>query len=316
MKSLTFAGLLVAGTLSLIAPAYAAPIEQGQGQAVITVMPKNNEAASPNVGPQNLQLKVDGKQSSVTNWTPAKGPNSPLELVILIDGSARTSLGTQLSEIESFVKEMPKEAKITIGYMENGRAALTGPLSSDPAQVLNGLRLPGGAAGQSSSPYFCLSDLAKNWPSRDATARREVVMITDGVDYYNLRYDPDDPYVQSAIEDSVRSGLVVYSFYWMNQGRVDRSAYENNAGQSLLAEVTQATGGNNYWEGTGNPVSFDPFFKDLRQRFQNQYRLSFTSEIKGKPQVERMSLKVQGAEAKVYAPQQVFVNHAATNSGE
>jgi len=213
MKSPKLAALLAAGAMTLIAPAFAAATEQGQGQAVITVLPKNNGRANLNLGPQNLRLQVDGKQSNVTNLASAKGPDSPLELVILIDSSARVSLGTQLNDIAGFVKEMPKNAKIAIAYMENGRAAMTGPLSSDPTQILSGLHLPGGAAGTSSSPYFCLSDLAKNWPSHDPTARREVVMITDGVDNYNLRYDPEDPYVQAAIEDSVRSGLVVYSFY-------------------------------------------------------------------------------------------------------
>jgi hypothetical protein len=240
MKSHTFAALLVAGIFSLIAPAFAAPTDQGQGQAVITVMPKGNEAAGINIQPQNLQLKVDGKQSTVTNFALSKGPNSPLELVILIDGSARTSLGTQLSDIEGFVKEMPNNTKITIAYMENGRAAMTGPLSSDPSQVLNGLHLPGGGAGVNSSPYFCLSDLAKNWPSHDATARREVVMITDGIDDYDVRLDPDDPYVQAAIEDSVRSGLVVYSFYWMNRGGLDRSGFASNAVFFLKSRRQQA----------------------------------------------------------------------------
>jgi hypothetical protein len=316
MKSLRLATVVAAGIVALAAPAFAATTEQGQGQAVITVMPKGNEAPSLNIGPQNVELKVDGKPSNLTNFAPAKGPNSPLELVILIDSSARVSLGTQLADIEGFVKEMPKNTKIAIAYMENGRAALTGPLSSDANQVLNGLHLPAGSPGTSSSPYFCLSDLAKNWPSHDPAARREVVTITDGVDYYNPRLDLDDPYVQAAIEDSIRSGLVVYSFYWKNQGRIDRSEYESNAGQSLLSEVTQATGGNSYWEGTGNPVSFDPFFKDLRQRFLNQYRLGFSAPLKGKPQIERLSLKIQGAEAKVYAPQQVLVNPAGASAGE
>jgi hypothetical protein len=310
---------LAAGLFAVLAPLLTPGIgvaEPGQGSAVVTVMPKGGEPAAVNVQPQNLQVKVAGKQSNVTSFSPAKGPNSPLELVILIDGSARTSLGTQMSDIEGFVKEMPKNAKMAIGYMENGRAALTGPLSSDPPQVLNGLHLPGGVPGESSSPYFCLSDLAKNWPSQDPTARREVVMITDGVDYYQRRLDLDDPYVQASIEDSARAGLVVYSFYWKNQGRIDRSAYESNAGQSLLSQVTQATGGNSYWEGLSNPVSFDPFFKDLRLRFQNQYRLSFSSDLKGKPQVERFSLKISDPEAKVTAPQQVFVTRAGTNAGE
>lgn len=288
---------------------------QGQGVAVVTVMPKGSSEAPIKVQPQDLQVRVNGKESSVTGWTAARGAHSPLELVVLIDGSARASLGTQLSEIEGFVKEMPSHTKMAIAYMQNGRAALTGPLSSDPADVLKGLRLPGGAPGTNGSPYFCLSDLAKNWPSTDRAARREVVMITDGVDDYSPRYDPNDPYMQSAINDSVRAGLVVYTIYWANRGRIDSSANENNAGQSLLNLVTEATGGSNYWQGVGNPVSFDPYFKDLRLRFENQYRLSFNTPLKGKQEVETLKLKVGGPEAKVYYPQQVLVS-PGTIAGE
>ncbi|MFZ1011913.1 MAG: hypothetical protein WAN28_01115 [Terracidiphilus sp.] len=315
MKRLKGATALAGGFL-MLAPAFAVAADPGQGQALITLLPKNGSEAAPSLQRQNVQLKVDGKQSTITSVTPAKGPDSPLELVLLIDASARTSLGTQLDEIAGFVKEMPANTKMAIAYMENGRAVLGGPLSTNAPQILNALHLPSGAPGQSSSPYFCLSDLAKNWPSHDSNARREVVMITDGIDYYQPRLDLNDPYVHSAIQDSVRSGLVVYSFYWKNRGRIDNSADESNAGQSLLSEVTQATGGNSYWEGTGNPVSFDPFFKDLRQRFQNQYRVSFSSQLKGKPEVERFSVKINGPEAKVTAPQQVFVNRPGTAAGE
>jgi hypothetical protein len=314
MKLRRSVAVIAIGLLLSVAPALAAAADQGQGQALITVLAKNGTPVS--LQPQNMQLKIGGKQSTVSGFAPAKGADSPLELVLLIDASARASLGTQLGDIESFVKEMPANTKMAIAYMENGHAAFTGPLSADPPQVLKGLHLPTGVPGQSSSPYFCLSDLAKNWPSHDINARREVVMITDGVDYYEPRLDLQDPYVQAAIEDSVRSGLVVYSFYWKNQGRLDRSAYETNAGQDLLAEVTQATGGNSYWEGLGNPVSFDPYFKDLRQRFQNQYRVSFSSGFPGKPQMEHFSLKISGPEAKITAPQQVFVNRAGAVAGE
>lgn len=306
------AGVMLTALGIMAAPAFSEPIpNQGKGQAVVTVLPKANNEARTNILPQDLQLKVNGKVSNVTSWTRAQGAGSPLQLVLLIDSSARASLGTQISDIQSFVKEMPSHTQMTIAYMVNGRAALTGPFSSDPAVVLRGLHLPNGFIAQSASPYFCLSELAKNWPSNDPTARREVVMVTDGVDYYNLRYDPDDPYVQNAINDSVRAHVVVYSIYWTNRGRIDRSLYQNNAGQNLLAEITQATGGNSYWQGLGNPVSFAPYFKDLRVRFENQYRLGFTSNLKGKPQVENMNLKVGGAVAKVSAPQQVFVQPAS-----
>lgn len=307
---------LAAAVMVIASPTFAADAVSGQGRAIVTVIQKGDSETPANLAAQNLRVKLNGKESSVTAWQHLKGPENPIELVLLIDGSARASIGTQLSEISDFVKEMPKNTKVAIAYMENGRAAFTTSLSSDPAVVLRALRLPGGSPGQNGSPYFCLSDLAKNWPSHDLNARREVVMITDGVDYYNLRYDPNDPYVQAAINDSVRSGLVVYSIYWLDQGRIDRSGYENNAGQNLLSLVTQATGGNSYWQGLGNPVTFDPYFKDLRQRFLNQYRLSFASDLKGKPQVETLSLKVGGRSSKVTAPQQVFVDRAGISGAE
>jgi hypothetical protein len=303
---------LAAGALMAVAPAFAASENdgQGQGQAVITVLPAHGNEAPASLTAHDLNLRVAGKDSTITNWIPLRGQNDRLELVVLLDQGSRASMGTQLNEITNFAKTLPQGSKVAIAYMQNGRAVFSGPLTSDHAQALKGLHLPLGQIGANASPYFCLSDLAQHWPSKDTNARREVVMITDGVDYYNPRYDPDDPYVQAAIHDSVRAGLVVYSIYWQNTGRFDRTLYANNAGQNLMLEVTQATGGTSYWEGFGNPVSFQPYFKDLDRRLENQYEVSFTAPLKNKPEVESMKLKVNGISGKVDAPQQVLVNRA------
>jgi hypothetical protein len=191
--------------------------------------------------------------------------------------------------------------------MQNGSAVLTSPLSTDHAQAAKGLHITGGIPGSSASPYFCLSSLAQHWPSDDRAARRVVVMITDGVDYYNPRYDPEDPYMQAAINDAVRARLAVYSIYWQNQGRFDRTGYATSAGQNLLLEVAQATGGTSYWEGYGNPVSFQPYFKDIDRRLNNQYEVSFTAPVKGKAEVATMKIKANGIAGKIDAPQQVLV---------
>jgi hypothetical protein len=301
---------LAAGAVLTAGAALAQGENQGQGQAVVTVLPAHGNETPANLSQQDLTIKVNGKESSITNWIPLRGANDKLEMVVLIDGAARTSMATQMGDISSFVKGLPANAKVAIAYMENGQAAMTGPLTTDHAQALRGLHIPGGPAGASASPYFCLSDMARRWPSNDRGARREVVMITDGVDNYDRRYDPEDPYMEAAVADSVRAGLVVYSIYWQNRGRLDGTAYETNAGQNLLLQVTQATGGNSYWEGYGNPVSFEPYFKDLDRRLQNQYELSFTSPLKGKPEVENLKLKVSGIAGKVDAPEQVLVDRA------
>ena len=303
---------MTAGIVLAASPAFAQKNDQqGQGRAVVTILPSQANGSVGQV-PQGFKLKVNGKDSSVTNFTALQEANSPVELVLLLDGGARTSLGTQFGDIETFVKEMPPNTKITIAYMDSGRAVISSPLSANGDAVLKGLHLSAGFPGSNASPYFCLSDLAKNWPSHDRTARREVLMVTDGVDNYDRRYDPDDPYVATAINDSVRAGLIVYSIYWKDMGRANNTWYESNAGQNLLLAVTQATGGNSYWEGIGNPVSLQPFLQDLRRRLNNQYELNFTAPSNGKPEIETLKVDLKVPSAKVDAPQKVLVTGAAT----
>ena len=298
----------VAGMLIVAVAGYAQKGDGlGQGRAIVTFLPAHPSDARVNVSIQQLKVKVNGKDASITGLTPFGASSGRTELVIMIDSSARNSLGSQFSTITDFVKEIPSNTKIAIASMQEGRALLAGPLSADPAQVLNGLRLPGGSVGSSGSPYFCLSDLAKNWPSRDTGARRVVLLITDGVDDYSPHFDPDDPYVQAAITDSVRSGLLVYSIYWHSDGRMSNTEWATDAGQNLLAQLAQATGGESFWMGSGNPVSFDPYFKDLRVRLRNQYALTFTSPGGEKAEAERLQIKAQVPGAKMEAPEQVWV---------
>ncbi len=307
MSLLKVKAAIAAGALLLAVPVFAQNEGVGRGQAVVTVLPAHGNEVPASLTQQDLSVKVNGKDSTITKWTPLRGANDRLELVVMMDSGARSSLSTQLSDIADFVKSLPPESKVTLAYMENGVARLTGPLTTDHNAALKGLHIPSGIAGGSASPYFCLSNLAKNWPSNDRSARREVVMISDGVDYYDARFDPQDPYMQAAISDSVRAGLVVYSIYWENKGRFDRTMLGNTAGQNLLLQVTQATGGNSYWEGLGNPVSFRPFFQDLQRRLQNQYELSFTAPLKNKPEISNFKLKVNGISGKVDAPGEVYV---------
>jgi hypothetical protein len=307
MRDLKMAVWLAAGALLWSAPIFAQNENAGQGRAVITVLPKHDGDASVTVAQPALKLEINGKESTVTGWKSLQGPGDGLEVVVLIDSAARSSLGSQFEEIGHFIQRLPPNARAAIAYMQNGQAVFSSPLSEDRAQILKGLHLPIGGSGVSASPYFCLSDLAKRWPSQDRNARREVVMISDGVDSYSPRYDPDDPYVQQAIADSVRAGLIVYALYWKNHGIADNSQWANNAGQNLLVMLADATGGNSYWEGFGDPVSFEPYFDDLNRRFRNQYELGFTTRLYGKPQVENLKLKLSVPNSKVDSPQKVFV---------
>ena len=135
-----------------------------------------------------------------------------------------------------------------------------------------------------------------------------MVLISDGIDPNSPRFDASDPYVAAAIADCVRAGLVVYTIYWQNRGMGDTTATD---GESTMSEVTQATGGNGYWTGTGNPVSFAPYFDDLARRLDNQYALDFAARLDRKPAVASFKFKVTGLALEVGSPQQVYVDRAA-----
>ncbi|MGA3046453.1 MAG: hypothetical protein ABSD67_07495 [Terracidiphilus sp.] len=294
--------ILVAGWVLLAAQGFAQGENSGQGQAVVTILTKHNEVA-PTVAQQDVSVKVNGKDSPVTGWQAFKGANDTLELVVMIDSGAR-NMGRQFEEIGQFIQNQGPHTKVAVGYMQNGRTAMAGPFSADHKQVLSEVHLP---VGPTTNPYFSLSDLAQNWPSQDRRARREVVLLSDGVDPNNRRFDPEDPYVEAAMKDSVRAGLVLFTIYWRNGPEGDIST---NGGQSLLDELSQATGGYSYWSGTGNPVSFQPFFEDVMRRFDNQYGLEFNARLDHKPTVETLKLKVEGLGLQVTAPQQVYVDRA------
>lgn len=304
MKRLFATICVIAGMLLIPASAFAQGGDAaGQGRGVITIFAKHSEV-TPNISEQDVSAKVNGKDAGVTGWTPLRGTNGGLELVVLIDGGA-SNLGRQFDEIKQFIQGLRPDTKAAVGYMEDGRAVLAGPLSADHAQLAREIHLP---AAPSSSPYFSLSDLAQHWPSQARGVRREVVLICDGIDAYDQHYDPSDPYVASAISDSVRAGLVVHAIYWQGRSLGDIGSTD---GQSLLTLVTQATGGAGYWTGTGNPVSFQPYFDDLARRLDNQYELDFSAKLDRKPAVESFKFKLTGLALEVTSPQQVYVNRAS-----
>jgi hypothetical protein len=301
--------IAAAGTLLLMA-ASAGAQSMGAGQAVVTVLTKHEGEVPSSVAQQDMAIKLDGKAAKVTKWKQYE-PDNKIELVLLIDGGARSSLGRQMGDIQNFINALPPNILAGIAYMQNGQALFSGPLSADHATVLKNLHVTGGMVGSSASPYFCLSDLARQWPGQDPAARREVVMITDGVDPYQQQFDPSDPYVLASINDAVHARLVVYAIYWGSRGFSVAAQMDTSAGQNLLGEVAAATGGKSFYMGTGNPVSFEGYFQELIRRFRNQWELGFEGSLNGRPQVEDLRLKMHAPGTEIDAPQRVLLDPAA-----
>ncbi|HEY4048374.1 MAG TPA: hypothetical protein VGM27_16035 [Acidobacteriaceae bacterium] len=253
--------------------------ELGVARAVVTANTRSNEAASV-IPREAVTVLANRKRQEISDWTPLRGSRAALQLVVLIDDSARSSLGSQLNDVRNFIDAMPPSTQIAVAYMRNGSSYMAQNFTPDHAAAAQALRLPLAEPGANASPYFCLQDLVKRWPE-GGDVRREVVMVTDGVDRYSGRgFNPENPYVQSAIRDAQRAGVIIYSIYFRDAGRFDRGGFATDSGQNYLVQVSQSTGGEAYYQGFGNPVSFQPFLSDIQHKLENQYELSFRAAPK------------------------------------
>jgi VWFA-related protein len=282
--------------------------ESATAQAVVTATTKGE--ATTEVPKQTITVYENRKLQDLTGWVPLRGPRAGLQLVLLLDDSSRGSLGLQLNDLSKFVAGLPPTTQVAIGYMRNGTAAMVQSFTTDHEQAAKAFRVPTGNPGINGSPYFCLSDLVKHWPDRNANVRREVIMVTDGVDRYSgPRYDPENPYVRAAISDAQKAGVIVYSIYFKSAGRLDRSMLVTDGGQNYLTQLSGDTGGKVYLEGFGNPVSFQPFLSDIQRKLENQYELSYLSTVKSgsKPGLQELRVKTSQPNTSLLFPARVPV---------
>ena len=258
-------------------------------QMVVSVEPKHGHEL-PMITQQDVMVYQGHDRRPVTSWVPAKADKTSLALAILIDDGAGFSLGPQLNDIRAFIREQAPATLIAVGYMQNGTVALAQEFTQDHEAAAKSVRLAQGFYGAGGSPYLSLSDFIKRWHSDSATTRREVLMITSGIDnVYSGAID--NPYVDAAIQDAQCAGVVVYSVYTPSAGHFGHSYFRINWGQNYLSELSETTGGESYYlMGPQAPVSFAPYLKELNAQLPNQFLLTFLAKPEKKAGAE--SVKV------------------------
>ena len=272
--------------------------------AIVTAEAKDSQPPSVIHQPDLIALEANGP-IPIKSWVPFEGANSKLDLLILIDDGLGRSFGTEMNELRSFIQAQPETTSISIGYMQNGTVRYTARSTSDHAQAAKSLRLPLSDPGISGSPYFSLSDAIKHWP--EGSARGEVLMITDGIDRYGLGTGLDDPYLNASIHDAQRKGIVVFSIYTREAGHLDHSFWRGTWGQNFLSQVADETGGESYWIGPGNPVTFQPFLDDLTNRLAHQYRLTILAAAQNKSELVPIKLHTNIPNTDLAYPDRIWV---------
>jgi VWFA-related protein len=291
----------------VITPAFARAQETAANgvpvNVVVTVEPRRGKTI-PNVEPQDILVRQGKERRPVTGLAPLT--NADTQLLIMIDDSARSSFDTEINTLKQFINSLPPNFEVGVGYMRNGMTDMTQNFTRDHSAAANSIRIPFGPGGADVSPYDSLTDAVNKWPQSGAQ-RKEVLMISSGIEGLGGGFYSDNPYVNAGINSALKAGVVVYAIYSPSVGHAGHSMWQTTWGQNFLSQLADETGGESYYIGFGSPVSFQPFLQQFLEAQQHQYLLSFLAKPENKSGLQPVRITVENKDASIAAPDKVFV---------
>jgi hypothetical protein len=289
---------------------------------VITDLAVQSDSELPRLRRDEVRVKQGKTFLQVTQLIPAQGDNAALQLMILIDDTINPVVGGNLNELKEFIKAQPSSTVIGIGYMSNAGVNVVQNFTPDHDLAVKAVRLPRGVLSTMDSPYLSLISLVKGWTQQ--TVRREVLMLSDGIDrlrgeapapsrlgpnfgpvYHSMPTISTD--ATSASEISQRYNVIVHSLYVAGVGRAGRSSWDLQMGLSGLSKIADETGGECYSLGTSNLVSFRPYLERFQRTLDNQYYLVFLAIPKKNAGLQRVNILTEVSNSEIAAPDNVWV---------
>ncbi len=286
-------------------------------QMVVTVEPSHGTEV-PVVGRADVMVFQGRERDEVKDWIPLQGENSRLELFLLLDDASQTSLGSRLEDLRQFINSQPPTTALGLGYMRNGVVDFVEPFTTDHAKVANSLRLPISDVGAMANPYLSIVNVIKQWPTNPpgqqalmnrwpgVPVRHEILVVSDGIDRMGGT-GLANPYVDEAIVEAQRAGVIIYAIYASGVGRYGRSLWHVNWGQNYLSEIAEETGGDAFYLAYETAVSFTPYLDDLNRRLSHQYLLAFFAKPEKKPGLQRIKLRTEVPNAELVAAEKVYL---------
>jgi len=287
---------LLTGALPALAQNAGVPVHM-----IVTVEGRRG-TQPPSISRDDVLVYEGRDRVPVTAWSPFPANGSGLQLYVLMDNSLGTSLDTRLGELQSFVRKQPDAAEIGVAYMHNGTVQIAQQPTRDHEATAKSIRIP--QAFSVGSAYESLVELIKRWPT--GAARREIVMVTHGIEPYGPA-ETSNPFVQQAITAAQRANVPVFTIYAPAAGHWGHTWWRVNWGLTYLSQLADETGGEGYGQSGLVPVSFAAYFDDLTQRLQHQYDLTFQAKPQDKPGMQRVRVTSEIPNVDLVAADQVFV---------
>lgn len=235
--------------------------------------------------PQELQLldlnvSEDGDAQSMLSIRSIY-TNSPMAIAILIQDDLVSTVSLEIKALREFIVKLPKGSRVMIGYIRSGSLEVRQKFTTDLEKAASTLRTPLGVASAAPyNPYVEVLEALSRFDSQPA-GRRSMLVISDGLDT-SRGIDSSGPGqsidLQRAINQAQRRAVAVYSFYapGVALASSNNQLLIGNA-QSSLERLASESGGRAFFQGTGAPVSFNPYLSELSASLDRQIALTYLS---------------------------------------
>jgi hypothetical protein len=294
--------VLMLGAFALVLGLLAtSAVAAGPGSVTMTVTAVGKKDANPPaITKDDVQFYLNKERTQVANWKRGE----KLFLAVLIDDSLDSGVASQWSDLKAFFAEQPATTYISVAYARNGTAMLAQDFTNDHDLAAKALRIPLGG-GAFSSPYLAVLDLMKRWPSSGNP--RSILLISSGIDYFRGNFGPTSPDLDPAIERAQKQNINVWSIYAPDSGHRSRGFFRISRAQSNLSQLSDETGGESYYLGTGAPVTLKPYFDEIGSHLSNQYLLTFNGSGGKKGRFERLHVATELPNTEFLAPSQAYL---------
>ena len=236
--------------------------------------------AAPESELQNIDLVIseDGDPQSIISIR-GTGTNSPMTIAVLIQEDVVPSIANETKGLADFVRGLPKGSRVMVGYLRTGSLQVKQKFTTDLEKAAKAIRPPiGSPAVAPYNPYVEVIEALKKFESQPL-GRRAVLLVSDGLDV-SRGIDSSSPTqsidLRRAVSEAQRRGVAVYGFYAPTAAAATNSLLAANA-QSSLLHLSTESGGHAFFQGTGAPVSFAPFIRELDMSLDRQAALTFLS---------------------------------------
>jgi VWFA-related protein len=222
-------------------------------------------------------LREDGEMQTILSVRTAK--DNPISLAILVQDDLVPSVSSEIRGIADFIRTLPLGSRVMIGYIRTGSLEVRRKFTNDLERAAAGVRIPLGTASASPyNPYVEIIEALRRFDSQPL-GRRAIMVVSDGLDV-SRGLDSSSPGLsldlQRAITEAQRRSVAIYSIYVPAAAGIGNRLLGAN-GQGSLEKLSEETGGQAYFQGTGAPVSFKPFLKQIEDSLSRQIALTYLS---------------------------------------